>query len=194
MLIKLSGRTTKKKSVEEVISDVDNGDDSDYVGDSVNGNDSESTPPSRYVTASKLQVYNGTSNAIVLRRCTVHNRYARLNCHYMRGGVNCDEVICDMCLYSRQMTVSKYPLLQPISHLVCNHHFKKERIKTQGLKDLSTIQVEGNMDIDPELLEGNVCPYCTTNRQENREQPKVCTICLIVFCVFTYFCNPLLRI
>ena len=86
------------------------------------------------------------------------------------------------------MTVSKYPLLQPISHLVCNHNFKKEKIKSQGLKNLSAIQVEGNMDIDSELLDCKLCPYCTTNMHENRDQPKVCTIYVIVFCVFTHFC------
>ena len=142
-----------------------------------------------------MNVYNGIMKAIVLPRCTVHNRYMRLNCRYTRGGVICNQAIYDMCLYSRQMTVLKYPVLQPISHLVCNNHFKGERIKLQdGHKHITEIQVEGNMEIDPELLQGNVCPYCTTNRQDNCEQPKVCTICLIVFCVFTYFCYPLLRI
>ena len=171
------------------MSDVDNGDDSDYLEDSVNGNDSESTHPSTHVTPSKLQVYNGNNSAIVLRRCLVHNRYARINCHFMRGGLHCDEVICDICLYSRQITFLKYPSLQPISHLVCNDHFQKEKIKVQRFKNLSEIQVEDKMDIDSELLDCQLCPYCTTN-----DPPNVCTIYVNVFCVFTHFCYRLLRI
>ena len=142
-----------------------------------------------------MNVYNGIMKAIVLPRCTVHNRYTRLNCRYMRGGVICNQAICDMCLYFRQMTVLKYPVLKPISYLVCSNHFKEEMIKIQdGNNYITKIQVEGKMEIDPELLHGNACPYCTTNRQDNYEQPTVCNICLIVFCVFTYFCYPLLRI
>ena len=189
MWIKLSGGSKKKKVLEEFNSDTDNGDDSDYVEDSINRNDSESTPQSRNVTSSKFQVYNGINSAIVLRRCQVHNRYARLNCHFMHDGSSCEEVICDICLYSRKMSFSKYPSLQHISHLVCNNHFKNEKSKLQRYKNLSKIQVEDEMDIDSELLDAQLCPYCTTN-----DPPKVCIIYVNLFCVFTHFCYALLRI
>ena len=95
----------KKKPVQKSNSD---GDDSSYVGDSVNGqSEDENTPPSIPVNNVKMNIYDGIMQAIVLRCCTVHNRYTRLNCRYTRGGVICNQAICDMCLYSRQMTVSK---------------------------------------------------------------------------------------
>ena len=169
--------------MEEFNSDTDNGDDSDYVEDNINRNDSESTPEARNRTSSKLEVYSGINSAIVLRRCQVHNRYARLNCMFMHDDSPCEEVICDMCLYSRKMCFSKYPSLQNISHLVCNNHFANEKSKAQRYKNLSKIVVEGEMDVDAELLDAQLCPYCTSN-----DIPKVFNICVNLFCVFTHFC------
>ena len=90
----------------------------------------------------------------------------------------------------------KYPVLKPITHLVCSNHFKEELNKIQDghSDDLTEIELEAKMEVDPEMLQGDICPYYTTNRTEHCEQPKVCTICLIVFCVFTQFYYPLLRI
>ena len=79
-----------------------------------------------------MKVYKGLSDAIVLPRCNTHMRYAKLNYRCTCNGVIYHEPICDICLYSRQYTVTQYPDLKPILHLLCSKYIKPELKTLQG--------------------------------------------------------------
>ena len=121
--------------------------------------------------------------------------YAKLNCCYTCYDLICNEPICDICLYSRQYTVTQYPDLKPITHLLWGKHYKSKVKTLQGGQNrITEIEVQRKMDIDSDLLLGDACPYCTTNRHDDAVEQKVCYICYFHVYVFTYFSSYLLLI
>ena len=135
----------------------------------------DSIPKGREDNDGLMNVYNQDKEAIVLRRCDLHNRYARLFCNHTNGTELCSNAICDMCLYSRGVFVTKYPVLKPMSHLLCSAHFKVELRKVQDGKfdELLDVELEEMMECDPTMLSDDICPYCTNKVKDDDHQPKV---------------------
>ena len=146
------------------------------MGDELISDDGGGKMDSQLVRINNLpiEIDDRTSDAIVIPCCKTHARYAKLRCCYTSIGLPCNEPICDMCLYSREQTVSHYPTLKPVSHLLCMDHYKLEVNKVVSKKTaLTMIKIEGEIDRDSQYFIGDNCPYCSSNRNESVKEETV---------------------
>ena len=114
-------------------------------------------------------------------------RYAKLKCRYNTKGSPYNEPICDICLYLREHTVTRYPQLKSVTHLLCMIHYKSEVTTLQARrKDITEIKIQGKIDMDSDYFLGDACPYCITNRHDHSVGERACYIYCLHFYVFTY--------
>ena len=74
----------------------------------------------------RIEIDDTLTDSTLIPACKEYNNIAKLKYCYKTLGTLCNVPICDVCLYSRKLTVANCLFFKQTSHLLCPNHYLLE--------------------------------------------------------------------